>query len=151
MFSGSYPNTPGLVTAPVGLPSLLPAFLSLSASPGGPPTHTATAATQQSSSPHLSSELLPWMPVQCKPEKSSFLSSFISPFPHSFRPLSPSWFEPLWWGVMFTLLPHRLRCRPGQASCCSSNSVVLNGDVGRIKLVIFQARSVLGRYAIREC
>lgn len=103
---------------------------SLSASPGGPPTHTAAAATR-SSPLHL--RLLPLPP-----------SSFTL-VPRSFRPPSPSGFEPLWRGVMFTPLLHRLDCRPGPASCCSSNSIVLNSDVGRIKLVIFQAWSVLVR------
>lgn len=122
-----------------------PSFsLSLLASPGGPPTHTAAAPTNRSSSPYLSSELLNW-------EVSllySFLSLFFSSPSDLCLRLASS---PLWWGVMFTLLLHRLCCRPGQASCCSSNSVMLSGDAGRIKLVIFQAWSVLGRYTIREC
>lgn len=150
MFHGSYPNTLGLVTAPVGLPSLLPAFLSLCL-PWWP-THPHCNSSNRPvhfSLPVIRVAALSACPAQTW--EASFLYSFISRFPHSFRPLSPSWFEPLWWGVMFTLLLHRLCCRPGQASCCSSNSVVLNGDVGRIKHVIFQAWSVLGRYAIREC
>lgn len=51
-----------------GRPALPPARASsLSASPGGPPTHTATASTSQCPSPYLSPELLPWMPVRRKP------------------------------------------------------------------------------------
>lgn len=76
MFHGSYPNTPGLVTAPVGPPFLLHAFFSLSASPGGPPTHTAAAANNQSSPPYLSSELQPWMVVLHEPEKPPFFTFF---------------------------------------------------------------------------
>lgn len=52
---------------------------------------------------------------------------------------------------MFTPLLRRPCCRPGQAGCCSSNSIGLNGDVGCIKPVIFQAWSVLGQYTKGEC
>lgn len=112
---------------------------SLYASAGGPPTHTATSPL-----------LLTCHQSRC-PEKPPSGALLFPTFPLSFRPESPSGFEPLWRGVMFTPLLRGLCCRLGQASCCSSNSIVLNGDVGRIKLVIFQAWSVLGRYAIREC
>lgn len=128
--------------------------LSLSAYPAGPPTHTMRL-TNQSSSPYLSSEPLPWISVWsvwCKPEKCTSLNQFC--LCHSFHThtdlVSPPGFKTLWQEVMFTPLLHRLCCRLGQASCCSSNSIVLNADVGRIKLVIFQAWSVLGQYAIRE-
>lgn len=65
----------GLVTAPVGPPFLLPAVFSLSASPGGPPTHTATAS-HQSSPPYLSAELQPWKIVRYKPKKPPFFTFF---------------------------------------------------------------------------
>lgn len=144
MFHGSYPNTPGLVTAPVGLPSLLPAFHSLKL-PWWPTRPHCNSSKQPVLFPLpviRVAALNLKMSVQHTPEKPP---CFALLFHALLRPLSPSWFEPLWWGVMFTPLLHRLCCRPGQASCCSSNSVMLNSDVGCIKLVIFQAWSVLGR------
>ncbi|KAK5857463.1 hypothetical protein PBY51_010710 [Eleginops maclovinus] len=134
---------PGPVTAPVGLPSSLPAFLSLCLSWW--PSHPHCNGSNH---PHHSS-----LPVirAAAPEKPPSCTLLFHTFPLSFRPMSRSGFEPLCRGVMFTPLLHGLCCRLGQASCCSSNSIVLNGDVGRIKLVIFQAWSVLGRYVIREC
>lgn len=152
MFHGSYPNTSGLVTAPVGLPSLLPSllptFLSLCLSwwPTHPQLHQPTSplllTCHQSHCPgRLSSANL----------RSLHPTLLFHAFPTPSDLVSPPGFERLCQGFMFTLLLHRLCCRLGQASCCSSNSIVLNGDVGRIKLVIFQGWSVLGRYAIREC
>lgn len=58
MLHGSYPNR--LVTAPVGPPFLPPAFFSLSASPGGQPTHIAAAGSK--------SPLLFTCHQSCRPE-----------------------------------------------------------------------------------
>lgn len=115
------------------LPPCLPSFLS--ASSGGPPTHAA--ASKRASNRVLFS--LPVIRVAALPLLFYF-------------PLSPQnsvsslGLNPFDEGVMFTPPLHRLRREPRDGpSCCSSNSVVLDGDVGRIKHVIFQAWSVLGR------
>lgn len=135
-------------------PALPPARLSLPSPPLV--AHPPTLQEQQPASP-----LLLTCHQSCCPERlcvaslqaSCPLSSFnflFHAFPHSFKPLSPPGFKRFWRGVMFTLPLRGLCYRLGQASCCSSNSIALNGDIGRIKLVIFQAWSVLGQYAIRE-
>ena len=140
-----------LVTALVGLPSLLSAFLSFPC-PGGPPTHSHSAGTNQSS-PFLSSELLPCMSVWSEPEKLPFPSERLYSSTFCFSNFVRTFVSVFVWTPFDEgLCSHGCSTGPaaGQASCCSSNSPVLDGDVGRIKLVIFQAWSVLGRYAIRE-
>ena len=147
MFHGSYPNTPGLVTAPVGLPSLLPsllpAFLSLCLPWWPTHPHCNSSSNNRSSSPYLSLESLP-----PKPERPPSLLFNFTLFPDLCLRFGLNPFDE---GLCSHCSSTGSAAGPGQASCCSSNSVVLNGDVGRIKLVIFQAWSVLGRYAIGEC
>lgn len=89
--------------------------------------------------------------------KSTSFKERFSPFIPLFPFLQTSVSSWLWTlltrGYVHTAPPWALVlcCSLGKTSCYSCNSIVLSGDVGHIKLVIFQGWSVLGQCAIGEC